>query len=322
MVPVTNEGGVSQTMTERRTVITISGDLGSGKSTLRRLLARKLDYREFSAGELQRQMAAERGMTSLEFNEHSEQHPEMDGVIDTEVQRLAEGASKLIIDSRLAWHFVTEAFRIHLTVHPLEGARRVHGSQRGAVEGYRDFEDALDGIRKRRLSEDARYLALYGVDTTDLRNYDFVADTTVSRPEATAEAACSMMERWLRGETCTRLWLSPRGVYPTKDLLQIASVEPLAADMRANGFREEGAVDVLRADESYLILDGHLRTAAAIAAKIALMPCSLVAWNDHRLPGSSSTAREYALANCTRPRLEAWERANHFRFRYYPSFLT
>lgn len=49
-------------------IITISGDIGSGKSTTGKLLAKKLDYKYLSTGAIQRQIAEEMGMTTLELN--------------------------------------------------------------------------------------------------------------------------------------------------------------------------------------------------------------------------------------------------------------
>ena len=50
-------------------MITISGMLGSGKSTVAKILAQKLDYGYYSTGNAQREIAQKRGLTTLELNQ-------------------------------------------------------------------------------------------------------------------------------------------------------------------------------------------------------------------------------------------------------------
>ena len=57
-------------MTRARTVV-LNGDLGSGKTTVSVMLAERLGVRRVSIGDLYRRMAAEHGMTALQFNLHS-----------------------------------------------------------------------------------------------------------------------------------------------------------------------------------------------------------------------------------------------------------
>ena len=48
--------------------ITITGKLGSGKSTVCKLIAEKHGYEIFSTGAIQREVAKELGITPLELN--------------------------------------------------------------------------------------------------------------------------------------------------------------------------------------------------------------------------------------------------------------
>ena len=48
--------------------ISLAGDLGSGKSTVSRILMKKLGFDYFSTGAIVRTMAAERGLTVVEMN--------------------------------------------------------------------------------------------------------------------------------------------------------------------------------------------------------------------------------------------------------------
>ncbi len=48
-------------------IITLMGTPGAGKSTLGRLLAQKLGYKQYSMGDLQRRIAQEHGWTINEL---------------------------------------------------------------------------------------------------------------------------------------------------------------------------------------------------------------------------------------------------------------
>ena len=92
--------------------ISLAGDLGSGKSTVSRILIQKLGFEYFSTGAIVRAMAAERGLTVVEMNEYMEKHPEMDREIDDRLVALSDDVRALVIDSRMAFHFVRDTFRV------------------------------------------------------------------------------------------------------------------------------------------------------------------------------------------------------------------
>ncbi|MBO5847261.1 MAG: (d)CMP kinase, partial [Bacteroidales bacterium] len=54
------------------THISITGDLGSGKSSVAKILCQDLGFEYFSTGSLQRKLAAEKGMNTLDMNKFSE----------------------------------------------------------------------------------------------------------------------------------------------------------------------------------------------------------------------------------------------------------
>lgn len=168
-------------MNRPRTVV-LNGDLGSGKTTVSVLLAERLGVRRVSIGDLYRRMAAEHGMTALQFNLHSELDDKVDHYIDQLQHDIAASAERLVVDSRLAWHFFTDAVKVHLVVDPVVAARRVLARPGDAVENYRSVEEAGGDLARRSDSERQRFLARYGVDKADLRNYDLVCDTTRASP--------------------------------------------------------------------------------------------------------------------------------------------
>jgi CMP/dCMP kinase len=175
--------------------ISLTGDLGSGKSHVSRLLSEKLGFRIVSTGSIQRDIAAKHGMTTLELNEYTKIHPEIDDEIDGTITKLQEAEESMIFDSRLAWHFAPKSFKVYLTVNINEAARRIFYDKRTS-ENYQDIEEAKDKIRARRKSELERFKDYYNIDYSDLKNYDLIVDTTEITPEEVCEKINSAFRLW------------------------------------------------------------------------------------------------------------------------------
>lgn len=111
-------------MTVRQSIV-FNGDLGSGKSTVSVEIAKRLGMRRVSVGDLYRQMAQERQMTALQLNLHAELDQAVDGYVDQLQRDIAASGERLVMDSRLAWHFFTDALKVHMITEPGEAARRV-----------------------------------------------------------------------------------------------------------------------------------------------------------------------------------------------------
>jgi len=161
--------------------ITITGDLGSGKSSVAKVLCKMLNFNYFSTGVIQRQIAKEKGLNTLELNYFSENNLDIDKYIDDQVIKLNDEPESFILDSRMAWHFIRKSFKIYLTVDPIVAAQRVMADNHR--QGEPMIEDAQEkslNLLERRAAEDKRFKAIYGVNCGDLTNYDLVLDTTGS----------------------------------------------------------------------------------------------------------------------------------------------
>ena len=167
--------------------IAITGKLGSGKSTVAALLSEMLGYETYSTGSVQRKAAADMGITTLELNQRMMSDPSFDHVIDDTVTAISKERDQIIFDSRMAWHFAHNAFRVFITVDTKEAARRVFSAERGDVESYATVEAAEEALDKRCELERERFLSIYGVDYTDPGNYDLVVNSTDKSPEQVAE---------------------------------------------------------------------------------------------------------------------------------------
>ncbi len=175
--------------------ISLTGDLGSGKSHLSRLLSETLGCRIISTGFIQREIAAKYGMTTLELNDYTKTHPEVDDEIDARVTELQYAQESLIFDSRLAWHFAPASFKVYLTVDADEAAKRILHDQR-ASENYSTIEEARSQILARRKSEVERFKNYYHIDYSDLGNYDIVVDTTQKPPAEVCQIILDAFGKW------------------------------------------------------------------------------------------------------------------------------
>ena len=169
--------------------ITLTGNLGSGKSTLSKILEAEYGYEIFSTGKVIRKIAEEHGLSVLEMNELMNKDPKYDHEIDDTTARISrENPDKSILfDSRLAWHFVDKSFKVFLSVSLDVAAQRVAGDvSRGEVEHYASLEDAKANLKKRAETEDTRYKELYNIEYFNYSNYNLVLDSTDCAPDILA----------------------------------------------------------------------------------------------------------------------------------------
>lgn len=178
--------------------ISITGDLGSGKSMVSKMLSAETGYEIYSTGRIQRQIAADYNMTTLELNEYSENHPEIDERIDGFSKELRSRDESMIVDSRLAWFFIPESFKIYLHVDPVEAARRILGDRDRQSEAYADQDEAKRDILARKASENKRFLTLYGADCAEMSNFDLVVDTSHITPEEVFAQIMAGYRAWLK----------------------------------------------------------------------------------------------------------------------------
>ena len=173
--------------------ISITGDLGSGKSTVADKLAERFGVDHITLGTIQRAKAAEFGMDTCQFNKFIEGKPEFDKVFDDYQSAYENKEGGFIMDSRLGFFFVPSTFSFYLSADPRVAAERIVAAQR-SNERYKDVEDAIRRINERRTSERLRFKDFYGVDILDMSNYDCVIDTTNLTVDEVAEKMVEAFE--------------------------------------------------------------------------------------------------------------------------------
>lgn len=182
----------------KKHIISIAGDLASGKSTVTKMIAEELNFVVYKNGEYFRKLALEHNMNVTEFNKYVEDHPEIDRQIELSATKFAEENDNIIIDARLGWYSVPESFKIYLKVDLDESARRAFGDEsRKATENFATVEEYKEDLKKRYTLENDRYYKLYGVKKNDMNNYDLVIDTTNITPEEVKNIIVENYKKWI-----------------------------------------------------------------------------------------------------------------------------
>ncbi len=169
--------------------ITLTGNLGSGKSTISKLLEEQYGYEIFSTGKVIRRIAAEHNVDVLEMNKMMETDHQYDHMIDDTTARISrENPDKnILFDSRLAWNFVEKSFKVFLSASVDVAAKRVmYDAKRGEVEVYTSLEEAKQKLKERMITEDRRYRDIYGIEYLNYSNYNLILDSTDCSPEVLA----------------------------------------------------------------------------------------------------------------------------------------
>ena len=177
-------------------IIVMSGDIGSGKSSVATALKELTQFDIIGTGTIQRAIATQRGLTTLELNKISQTDRSIDDEIDSYVINLGKTQDNLILDSRLAWHFIPSAFKVFLAVDPVVGAELVFGAARND-EKNPSLEITLENNLKRQAIEDERFNQLYGIHFRNHSNYDLVIDTSFTSPEVIALKIKDCFDAWL-----------------------------------------------------------------------------------------------------------------------------
>ncbi|MCX6710165.1 MAG: cytidylate kinase family protein [Candidatus Woesearchaeota archaeon] len=158
-------------------IITISGKAGSGKSTVGKMLAKRLNLKYYCIGDMRRKMAEERGLSLEEFNKLGEKEDFTDKEVDSFQEKLGKKEDNFLIVGRTSYHFIPHSIKVFLDVNLDESARRIFCAQR-ENEHYASVDEALEKIKEREESDRSRYQKYYRINPFDHKNFDIVINTT------------------------------------------------------------------------------------------------------------------------------------------------
>lgn len=184
----------------KRKIIAITGNIAGGKSKVVRKIATKLGMDTYFASNNFRKLARENNMDIATFNAYIENNPDIDKAIDNEMSEYLNSHDNLVVDSRLAWHFAKDAFKVYITVNIDVAAARLakDAINRNIEDKHESIDEAKIAIIKRQRYERERYIREYGIDILDLENYDLVLDSTNMSSEEIANMIIEKYNNWLK----------------------------------------------------------------------------------------------------------------------------
>ena len=171
----------------KHSIITITGQLGSGKSTVAKMLSAHLGWLYYSTGMAQRVIAQNRGITTIELNQLAITDPSIDHEIDSVFKNPPWGKKPCVVDSRLAFYFLPKSLKVCLHVDSHVAAERVWAEKGRISENYSNVQEAEAYLKKRMELEQAHFIKNYHLDITDLHQFDLVIDTTCLTPNMVCE---------------------------------------------------------------------------------------------------------------------------------------
>lgn len=162
-------------------VITIDGPSGAGKGTLADFIAEKLDINCYSAGDFFREIAKDKGLSLEELSEKADK--ETDVKVDR--RTLEKGLNEdCLVESRIASWVLGDYsdLSIYVKADLEERAKRIYSDleeqNREGEQEVSSLEEAKEKVRKRDEDDKERYEEYYGIDISNIQDYDLVIDNT------------------------------------------------------------------------------------------------------------------------------------------------
>jgi len=293
--------------------ISIAGRLGSGKSTICNILKARYGYQIYSTGEIHREIANRQNVSTLEMNKILTKDSSHDYNIDDAVTEISiEKSSEVIIfDSRMAWKFAKNSFKVFVVVDPLVAAKRVIKSPRGVVEVYTSIEDAKLKLIERSQVENERFKQIYNVDNFDYSNYNLVIDSTYASPEKLASVIYNKYKKYCEGpdnyEACEIL-MAPTSLFPLNKMRNISS--KIVDEYRASQEYRKRPISIIAFDGYHFIVNGHHRMLAAALNNEQFVDVKLASFQENLI----STAQLVGISG-----VYDFEAAGNFRYASYPN---
>lgn len=151
--------------------ITIGGMPGSGKSTIGKMLAEELNFEYFSGGQIFRDLTKELNKNITQVNKLADKDESLDKKTDDRQITLGETKNNFVLESRLAYFFIPDAYKIFLKVSTKVSIKRIMNRSNISLK-----EAQIEAITRFN-DEHKRFEEKYKTDFMDEKNYDLIVDT-------------------------------------------------------------------------------------------------------------------------------------------------
>lgn len=209
--------------------ITITGNLGSGKSSIGKVLKEK-GYEIVSTGNIFRELAMQKGLSVEEFNRQVNEATgkgdrSVDKMIDDTTAKIGRERDNIMFDSRLAWNFVPDSFKVFVITDIDEASRRVfNDSVRANSESYESQDACKKALVHRQEMESERFKEIYKIDYYDMSNYNLVIESTNAAPAEIAEEILKKLEEYQNHGFTRLMELNPSSVFADSDAVREGAV--------------------------------------------------------------------------------------------------
>jgi cytidylate kinase len=180
-------------MTQRVKKVTIFGWAGVGKSSTGAVIAQKLGFDFVSSGNLFRAMATRMKISPQELELRAKTDLSIDRAIDEMLVEIGKNEACVLVESRLAWHWIPHSIKVKFKCADEERYRRI------ALRDNLSIDEAVRQTQEREAAIIERYENLYSIKNFGSdRDFDLIFDTTTASRETTLELALDFITSSLK----------------------------------------------------------------------------------------------------------------------------
>ena len=182
-------------------IVVFAGLHGTGKSTIAKQVAQKINATFYSTGMAFRDLAKEKNMSLEQFSKYSEQNLDIDKELDQKIYQMAQKGQNYVFDGQLPAYILKSLSNYNIMLKCDEKIR----IERMATRDGRTFEEQKHETLIREESERQRFIQLYNIDILDstsiLKTYHLILDTTALGIEEIVSICAHAVEtkaNWLK----------------------------------------------------------------------------------------------------------------------------
>lgn len=173
------------------TRITIFGLAGTGTSSAGRALAARLSVEFLSPSKFFREQAARLGLDLYQFEALCMKEDKYDRELDTLIADYGRTHDAFVVESRLAWYFIPDSFKVKFICDTDERLRRVALRDGLSIDEAREKTFLREGLGRER------YQSMYGINEFAPDNaFDLIVDTTHIGVDEVVERIVTAIEEY------------------------------------------------------------------------------------------------------------------------------